>query len=268
MIDSLPPKKFRDAAEPWQWDCYAPLIPAIESIAGLNPDYTGPHGFWFTLPKGHDKSSFIARVVNWMSIWACRPLRIKVAAADEDQARIIRNHGEIEAHLNPWFGEFLTIERRFITGPTAETEILSSDAATSSGLIYDVAIADEIWAWKKEDLWTILFGGRIKRPGAIFIVITNAGFLGTWQREKFEAICQDDSWYVYEAPGYLANWTNKDQLEKDKKLLIPSEVRRLFDNIWSSSSENSVFSAELLDRVSTSGGWFDGPSYEEWAALR
>jgi len=54
-------------------------------------------------------------------------------------------------------------------------EALSSDAGTQHGRTPTFALADELHAWPKRDLWDVIRTGLVKVPGSLLVVITTAG---------------------------------------------------------------------------------------------
>jgi phage terminase large subunit-like protein len=54
-------------------------------------------------------------------------------------------------------------------------EAIASDAATQHGRTPIFALADEVHAWAKRDLWDVLRTGLVKIPGSLVVVITTAG---------------------------------------------------------------------------------------------
>ena len=74
VIDSRPePMPWHQCIEDWQVEIASPLIPAIEQMAGIRRDYTGPRSFWYTLPRGHDKTGLIGRIANWACGYSRNP---------------------------------------------------------------------------------------------------------------------------------------------------------------------------------------------------
>src|SRR4051812_7405525 len=82
------PCSFGEAAEPWQWLIASRMAPALDSVAGLRP-YAGPRNFFFTLPRGHDKSSLIGRLCSWLLAFSRNPIRCIAGAADKEQAGLL-----------------------------------------------------------------------------------------------------------------------------------------------------------------------------------
>ena len=69
----------------------------------------------------------------------------------------------------------------------SELHILASDAGGSQGKNPDVVICDELTVWSSEEFFNALFSGvgkrgdRTGRQRCLFAVLTNAGYLDSWQ---------------------------------------------------------------------------------------
>lgn len=242
VIDSRPePRRFAHIAHDWQWKRLDYMTPPIEALCGLRPEYHGPRNTWETLPRGHDKTTGLARLCNWVLAFSRKPIEIVAAAADFDQAALLVESMSAEARLNPWLAKRITYGAKRIKGPGGVLKILTADSATSFGLRCDLVVCDEVTHWKKRDLWDTLWSGRQKRPGAVFVVITNAGTLGSWQHDIIETVKEDPTWTVYEAPGQLTSWMDQEAIQRDRALLPNGVARRVIDNVWIDPSEESGY---------------------------
>lgn len=244
VIDSRPsPQRFAAAARPWQWEWAALLGPALEDAAwGGVRGYSGPRCFWRTLARGHDKTTGLARVVNFALAFGTRPLAIDAAAADGEQAALLLAAMRKELDLNPWMGKAVKLRRDGADGPGGTLKILTSDAPSAAGRIPDVIICDEITHWKSKALWDMLWSSVDKRENTLVVVITNAGVKDSWQWDLKEgAKGSPRRWVVYEAPGRLDTWMSEVNIAEDRKLLTPSEARRLLDNEWIDPAEESGY---------------------------
>ena len=243
VIDSRPePARFSAIARPWQWEFAGRYAPALEAVTGLRGNYSGPQGYWHTLARGHDKTTALARVANWVLSFGRRQITAVIAAADQDQAALLTDAMQVEAELNPWIDSKLKFMRDGVLGPGGFLEVITSDAPTAAGKRADLIICDEVTHWRNKALWDTLVSGWSKRQDAVLIVITNAGVKGSWQWDvKEEAKSIPRRWVVYEAPGRLPSWMSEQQVEDDRRLLTPSEARRLLDNIWIDPAEESGF---------------------------
>lgn len=244
VIDSKPePRPFRLLAQPWQWERARRICPAFDSIAGLNPDYAGPLSFGETYPRGHDKTSFLARLCNWLLAFGKRRVTVIAGASDEEQAGLITEAMKVEAGLNPWLWKRLRFYKKVVRGSYTRSElhVQAADAKSAFGLRGDVYVLDEITHWKKSDFWETLLSGRAKMPGALFFILSNAGLLGTWQHDLWLRLKGDPTWSIYEAPGQMNSWMDPAQIERDRKLLPAGQAKRLFDNQWIDPAEESGY---------------------------
>lgn len=242
VIDSRPdPAPFRLVAYPWQWERANRIVPALESLAGLRPDYSGPRSYAEIMPRGHDKTSFLARMLNWLLRYSRRKLTVIAAAGDIDQAGLISDAMRDEARWNPWLESKLRFQKGTVWGPGGHARIVAADAPTSFGLRGDLYLLDEVTHWKKEDFWVSLLSGRAKIPNALFVILSNAGLKNTWQWDLFQSIGADTSWSFWQAPGQMPTWMSAEQIARDRLLLPPAEARRLYDNIWIDPGEQSGY---------------------------
>jgi hypothetical protein len=174
------------------------------------------------------------------------------AAADRDQARLLRDAIDRLVRLNPWLSQILTVNNwNIVNEHTGSTlEILSSDAPTSYGLLPDFVIVDELTHWQKEDLWYSLISSAAKRRNCVVVVISNAGFGETWQWETREAIRQDPAWYFSRIDGPVARWITEDRLAEQRRLLPAIAYQRLWLNIWTSGSGDALSDSEITRALS------------------
>ena len=227
------PSRFITVAKPWQIAMAQRVLPAVESIAGLRHDYFGPTSFWFTLPRGHDKTGAIARAVNWALAYTRLSINCLAASGDREQANILLQSMQEEARLNPWLGQRLHFKNYEVTGAQGSfMRALSSDGYSSFGFRPDLMVFDELTHWKDNELWKSLMSGREKRRGSVLLIISNAGFKDTWQYEVLQTVRQDPSWFVYDCPGRLDTWMDEAATQRMALLLPPSEARRVLNNEW------------------------------------
>jgi len=249
-IDSRPePVPWHQIIEPWQTDLVKPLIPAIEQMAGLRSDYTGPRKFWLGLSKGHDKTGLVARICNWACGFSKHRIKAIAAAGDKEQAGLILESLNAEWRLNLWLQDRITVKGWSAVGPGGELDIVSSDAPSASGEKPDLIVCDEVTFWKKRDLWDMLYAATEKRPDCVFIVITNAGLRDSWQDElRKMARMNPHSWFFFESPvgRTLASWMTPTRIEEMRKGLLRGFARRVLDNVWIDSTENPLLSEELI----------------------
>lgn len=245
VIDSRPPSRFSLSARPWQWHWAAQYAPALDEVTGRSTaPYAGPRCFWRTLARGHDKTTGLGRLISDTLAFSKKPLLIDHAAADEDQAALLVAAMKRECELNPWMNQHIRFTKGGAVGPGGELAILTSDAPSAAGRIPDIITVDEITHWRSRDLWDMLWSSVNKREQTLVVVITNAGVRDSWQWDIKEAAKDiPGRWLVYEAPGRLDSWMSEENIAKDRRLLTPSEARRLLDNEWIDPAEESGYLA-------------------------
>ncbi len=249
VIDSRPePRPFRELAQPWQWALAQRFAPAFEYVAKVRTDLPGPKNYFSCLAKGSDKTSSIARGINWTLAFCRQPFVGYVCAADKEQASLLWEAAQAEASLNPWYDgrlSFKNWEARGVYG--SWIKVLASDAAGSQGIRGDLIIADEITHWKDDEMWKSIVSGLRKRP-AVFIVLTNSGVLQTWQHKVYQLARDSPRWFFYHAPGRLpAPWMDEEAIKEDRRLLPVGMASRLFDNVWTPQDDSGYLTlAECL----------------------
>jgi hypothetical protein len=238
------PKRLAEVADHWQAADFQALDPAWLSIAGheISPPFRRG---WLERPRGHSKTGDIAAMVAWALFASRRRLSGVVAAADQDQAALIRDAISKLLALNEWLAPFVEVQRGRVIGlrdgrEHSELKILSADAPSSYGLTPDFIVCDEVTHWTKRDLWDSLFSAAAKRANCLLVSICNAGFEQSWQWPLREAIRVDPAWYFHALDGPQASWISPALLEEQRRLLPAIAYRRLWLNRWSSGSGDAI----------------------------
>ena len=246
---------FGDAMEGWQADDFRALDPGWQRVAGQDVEPTCKRA-WLERPRGHSKTTDIAVMVTWVVFASRRKLSGIVAAADKDQARLIRDAVDTLVRLNPWLTKILDVQQWLVrnvhTG--SEVQILSSDVASSYGLTPDFVVCDELTHWRKPDLWESLFSSAAKRRSCLLVVICNAGFGDSWQWELREAARSREDWYFHRLDGPQASWVTHRVLDEQRALLPEIAFRRLWENEWT-EGEGDAFDPDDITAALT----LDGP---------
>ncbi len=231
--------------EDWQWALANKVIPAIEHSAGIRTDYNGALRFWFTLPKGSDKTSFTARLLNYAMAYTRRNIMCYAAAKDRDQAGLLLNAMRNEAALNPWLATHLNFRNYEVDG-TKESllRILAADAKGTAGILPDLIVLDELTQWENEEFFNQLMGGVSKRASVkkvdqcTVIVISNAGYKFDFAWNALQTakrfVYPKGKWYIYESPPYtkLAGWMSQESIDEQSSFLPPDMKDMLYNNLW------------------------------------
>jgi phage terminase large subunit-like protein len=250
------PRRLGSVADRWQAVDYLELDDGWRQVAGQEAE--GPLRGWLERPRGHSKTLDLAVMATWCLFASRRQLKGYGAAADQDQAKLLRDAVDRLLRMNPWLGQILRADRFKVTNErTGSTlEILTSDAPTSYGLTPDFLICDEVVHWRQRDLWDSLISSAAKRERCMVVVISNAGFMDSWQWEVRGAVCQDESWHFSRLDGPQASWITEDRLAEQRRLLPSIAYRRLWLNEWSTGSGDAL-SPDDIDRALV----LDGPIF-------
>jgi len=235
VINANPePRRFGLIAEPWQRELIGRKIPMLEGLAGLRPN-PGPWSFCDILARGHDKTSLEGRLATWLLLASRRPIQGYILAEDKDQGALVLDALATEARLNPWIDAQLRIVKNEVTGPGGKIEVVPADAGSAYGFRGNLFIFDEFCNWRKprcRDVWTAVDSGTEKITPRVLGVVSNAGYIGSWQHEVYKRFCADSDFQIWDRKGQLASWMSPARVAKLKERLSPAEGRRLFDNEW------------------------------------
>ena len=264
-------KPLASVCDPWQAADFAAIDPGLMRAAGVPTVTEGKQRMFLQRPRGHSKSSDLAVVLVWALLFAKRPLKAIVAAADRDQSLLLRSAVVRLMMLNPWIGNALTAQASKVTnGRTgSEAEFISSDVSSSFGHLADIFICDELTCWENVGLWESLLSAAAKKRSALLVIAANAGFEGDWQARLRDAIDGDPSWYYRSLPGCVASWIGERQLAEQKRLLSESAYRRLWLNCWVSAVGDVLDAADLEAAIDASAKPMRGdePQYAFVAGL-
>lgn len=243
VINSSPePAAWGTVREPWQDDILRHKVPLFEALAFPDRPFPAAPFFCDVLPRGHDKSSLEGRLATWLLLYSKRDIQGYVLAADKDQGALLVQAMRDEAKLNPWIDEKLVFTRNVVTGPSGFVEVLPADAGSAYGLRGNLYLIDELTNWKKpkaKEVWQAVLSGFGKVVPTVAGILTNAGYLGSWQHAVIESLKTDRLWRHYEAPGPLASWMSPEVIASLRaKLASPAEGRRLYDNRWINAAED------------------------------
>lgn len=242
------PTPFAEAMDDWQRRDFQALDAGwLATVTGKTTD-NPVHRGWLERPRGHSKTLDLAVMILWALFASRRPLAGYAAAADKDQARLLRDAIGRLLYVNPWLSQVIEVQNYRVINKHTDSwlEILSSDAPTSYGILADFIICDEVAHWQKRDLWDSLLSSAAKRKHCQLVVITNAGFEQSWQWNTREAIRTNPSWHFSRLEGPVASWIDEQQLREQEALLPSAAFRRLWHNEWSDSGGDAL-SRDLID---------------------
>jgi hypothetical protein len=245
-------RRFGDVQDDWQAADSAALDPALLRCAGRS-DADARMRAYLERGRGHSKTTDLAIMAVWALAFSTRPLRGYCYAADKDQANLLRQAMETLVRLNPWLGEILTVEAHRVVnsakghpGEGGTLTIEASDVGSSYGILPDLIIADELVHWQGDgSLWHSLISSAAKRSNCLMVVISNAGFVDSWQWGVREAARTDPAWIFSRLDGPQASWLTPERLAEQRRMLPAVAYARLWGNQWSSGGGDALTPADI-----------------------
>jgi len=244
------PRPLAAVVDPWQQQDFAALDAGWRRAAGQQNE-GGCSRAWLERPRGHSKTADVAAMIAWALLTPHRRLSGVAAAADADQARLLRDAIAKLCQLNPWLASLLDLQRNAVKNLQTDSTltILTADAPSSYGLTPDFIIADEITHWRSRDLWDSLLSAAAKRAHSLLLVIGNAGFQDSWQWATREAVRNDPGWHFHALDGPQASWISEKTLAEQKRLLPAIAYARLWLNRWSAGSGDALEASDIAASV-------------------
>ena len=239
-----------EAVLPWQRADFEALDPAWRRVAGLpdleaNSAVPSVRRAWLERPRGHSKTADVAVQLAWALRFARRPVRGVVAAADKDQAGLVRAALADLARANPELLGALKVGADRVSNPGtgARLDVLSGDVGSSYGLTPDFVVCDELCHWPRAELWHSLLSSAAKSPDCLLVVLTNAGWGRDWRRAAREAARARPDWLFRSLRRPCAPWVTPEVLAEQRALLPPATFARLWLNEWQDQSAAAFLSA-------------------------
>ena len=255
-------RKLGACCDPWQLKDFAALDDGWRQGvfgAGFPAKYQRA---WLERPRGHSKTTDIAVMVLWAIYAARKPIYGVCAAADRDQARLMRDAIKRLLFYNPWLTKFVEVQSNSVvnTHTGARLEIIASDVPSSYGITPDFIICDETTHWSQtqgQEMWNSLVSSAAKRSTCMLVVITNAGYEDDWQFAVRNSIAQVDSeWYFSRLDGPVASWLHKRTLTEQRRLLPVHAYNRLWGNQWQGGGGDALTQEDIDQAFSND---LDGP---------
>jgi len=241
------PLPFTQVMDDWQRSDFEALDNGWKRAARQKVDGDCYSRAFLLRPRGHSKSSDAMVMAAWALFASRRQISGIVAAVDKDQAKINRDHLAKLLSLNPWLAQILKVHEWKITNIKTGSNLtcISSDVASSWGLLVDFVCCDELTVWSKRDLFDSLLSAVAKRKHALLLCIQNAGFAETWQAKLRDQICDDPSWYYHSLDGPVASWIDQKRLAEQERLLPPAAYERIWLNQFCSAAGDAISRADI-----------------------
>lgn len=252
VIDSQEgPRIFERCIAEFQIDFFEDIKSSLIQLTnGDKPDF---QRWWLERTKKASKDADLAIIVIWITIATNKPFYGQIAAADKDQAAIIKERLEVLIHLNPWLNNYIEVvkyeikSRKRMRGnaPLVKIDIMAADIAGSHGGTPDVLIINELSHITK---WEFVENLRDNADGVargMVIIATNAGFKGSkaevWRNTALE---NPKTWksHILARP---APWHNKQIIEEARLRNPRSRFKRLWEGLWASGKGDALSEQDI-----------------------
>jgi len=253
MVEGEPGRRLGHVLEDWQEQDFAALDPGWLRLAGQSVSgQSAAGGFqraYLERPRGHSKTTDMAVQLAWILQNSSRRVEGLAAAADRDQAGLLRDAMERVVKRNAALCPDLVFRQHSVIQRTtgSRLSVISSDVQSSWGLLPDFVICDELSHWEKPELWYSLISSAAKKADCMLLVLTNAGVGRGWQWDVRETAARSRRWYFSSLDGCRAPWISEEWLEEQRQLLPTAVFDRLWNNRWQ-SSDGGFVSLEEAER--------------------
>ena len=243
----------------WQQDAFREMAVCVKAVAvGQKP----PHrGLWLERTKGASKDSDVGLALLWLLMFARRPQTIELAADDQEQSLETYKAMRAVARCNPWIEDRLTIQRqRIVCEATAsEAVFLTRDATGSHGSRPTVTVCNELSHCQSEEFISTVADNADKMPGNLFIIATNAGWLGSWQYRWAETT--RPTRHGISRKSTPPPWIDPAKMADAQRRNSPTRYSRLWAGQWVHGGGDAIDPADVAACVKLSGpmeGWQQG----------
>lgn len=259
---------FGEHASDFQREFIQAAAPGLLKIA--RPDAPEPRWrrFWSQLHRGAGKTLVGGILSLWLLLYSMlRQVRGGVIATDQDQGGISRDTIDMlvrlfSQHVAP-IDDLIEVQRWRVVNKANGSEllILSSDAPSSYGLTLDWAICDEITLWPTPGMWTSVVSTIAKRKNAMLFVLSNPGWVDSWQHPIHEMVQDAPDWLYLNAQR--SPWISEEQLAEQRRLLTPDDYLRNWENTWITGAGGTLSSRDIdaLLTIEEQPQWPDPEAY-------
>jgi hypothetical protein len=245
-------RKFSEIVAPFQEKDFKSLDgPFMALRDGTKPE---PGRFWIERTKGAAKDSDVGLMVLWLLFASARSVVCQVGAVDKSQAQELQRIIQSLVKINDWLAGTIKVHAYHITNwRTGSTcQILPSDAPGAHGSRPDLTIINEISHVPKREFIETLLDNAAKMPYGVTVVITNAGFVGSWQHDIREQVLASGRW-KFSAFTEVAPWIDPAEVEEIRKREAPGRFRRLWQGEWIFAAGDALKEEDLNAALTLAG---------------
>jgi hypothetical protein len=224
----------------WQRRDFEAMDLAWLAAIGRRPQHVPYRSAMILRGRGASKTTDAAISCAFALCAAPRRIEIVSAADDFDQNALLRDAIDRLRSENPPIRQLLDVQRNCVVNQStgSQLRLITSDAPSSFGLLASAIILDEWTHWRGRELFDALLSTRAKKRDCIFQVVSNAGYIDSWQYPIYEAVKTEPTWYVPAMTG-PPEWIQAE-LREQERLLPRAAFDRLFLNRWVTGAGDAI----------------------------
>ena len=113
-------------------------------------------------------------------------------------------------------------------------------------------LINELAHFQNRDFADVLIANIGKKPGALLVILTNAGYTDSFPFELRSVAGQSDRWY-FSVTNMPPPWVDAADIAEQKKLLPPNFFRRLWQGEWVASDgdlfDEGALESSIMDQL-------------------
>lgn len=254
--------RFGDVMHDVQRKFIADLAPSLHALAtGQLP---AKPKFWAEMSKSWGKDLITGLAILWLLMFARRPVRVQLGAADQDQAA--ETHRSIVGILicrgNEWMGDLVeTPVNRIVCKTTnSDAEVLAADVQGSHGAVgVDLLCLNELHAVTKWTFIENLADNASKNRACVTIACTNAGFK-THPAWKWREIARTSSRWAFHQVCEPPPWVDPEEMEEARRRNTLTRFMRLWYGVWSGGAGDAIDDSDIEAAIDRTLAPMDGKS--------
>lgn len=258
--------RWGDVMAPFQIRDFKAIAPSLVARETGKP--VPQNRFWIERSKGGSKDTDLCGCWLHLGLFSTTPHEVEIGAGDREQAqgaiKIFRMFVRCNPFLSAGKEPLLEIQNNVVLFRNSGVRItvLSADAATAHGSRPSGGVwINELSHVTRQEFVETMVDNVLKVPGALIVVCTNAGTLGSWQHRWREVSRESGQWY-FSTLQEPAPWIKKTDIELRRLEISPNRVRRLWWGEWTPSSSTAIEDEDLKRAVREAGPMSGGePGY-------
>jgi hypothetical protein len=259
------PRLFDRCMAQFQMDLFEDIAPSLHQLR--EGDMPSKRRWWLERTKKASKDADLAVIMTWLLAYPVRPFYMQVAAANKEQAAIVKERMTHLLHYNSWLTEHIEIIQSTARSkklnaagqPLATLHIMSSDSEGAHGGTPDLLVLNELSHVKNFEFAETLLDNADGVAQGMVVIATNAGFTNTpAYRWKLNAI-QSPDWEVHQL-SKPAPWHSKKTLDDARQRNSPSRFLRLWQGKWVSTAGDKISEEAIAAAFCLKGPLFERES--------